>query len=271
MNDILNKERIQSVIEIANLAGDAIMDIYNTGFDYELKDDSSPLTKADLAANKIIISELKKLDSSYPIISEESSYIEFKERSSWERYWLVDPLDGTKEFLKKNGQFTVNIALIEKNRPIFGVIRVPAQSKTYWGGIGIGSMKKIDGEEIESINVRNSSPKKIRVISSRSHKNKALNSYLSKLGSIEEVYIGSSLKFCLLAEGQADFYPRLGPTSEWDTAAGEAILEFSGGYVLSDTGKKIAYNTSRSLLNPYFFASSNLELIDKFLESYKRS
>lgn len=271
MSNILNKETIQSVIDIANLAGDAIMSIYNTDFDYQLKDDNSPLTKADIASNQIIINELERMNPSYPILSEESSEIEFDERSQWDKYWLVDPLDGTKEFLKKNGEFTVNIAFIENNTPVFGVIRVPAKSVTYWGGNGIGSMKKIDGKEVEKINVSNIKSEKLKVISSRSHKNEILSLYLNKLGSIEEVNVGSSLKFCLLAEGKADFYPRLGPTSEWDTAAGEAILKYSGGYVLSDNGDKISYNSSESLLNPNFLASSNLKLIDEFLEFYDAS
>ena len=271
MSNILNKETVQSVIDIANLAGDAIMSIYNTDFDYELKDDNSPLTKADIASNQIIINELERMNPSYPILSEESSEIEFDERLQWDKYWLVDPLDGTKEFLKKNGEFTVNIAFIENNTPVFGVIRVPAKSVTYWGGNGIGSMKKIDGKEVEKINVSNIKSDKLKVISSRSHKNEILNLYLNKLGSVEEVNVGSSLKFCLLAEGKADFYPRLGPTSEWDTAAGEAILKFSGGYVLSDKGDKISYNSSESLLNPNFLASSNLKLIDEFLEFYDAS
>ena len=262
MSNILNKETIQSVIDIANLAGDAIMSIYNTDFDYELKDDNSPLTKADIASNQIIINELERMNPSYPILSEESSEIEFDERSQWDKYWLIDPLDGTKEFLKKNGEFTVNIAFIENNSPVFGVIRVPAKYVTYWGGSDIGSMKKIDGKEVEKINVSNIKSEKLKVISSRSHKSEILNLYLNKLGSIEEVNVGSSLKFCLLAEGKADFYPRLGPTSEWDTAAGEAILKYSGGYVLSDKGNKISYNSSESLLNPNFLASSNLKLIE---------
>ena len=152
MSNILNKETIQSVIDIANLAGDAIMSIYNTDFDYELKDDNSPLTKADIASNQIIINELERMNPSYPILSEESSEIEFDERSQWDKYWLIDPLDGTKEFLKKNGEFTVNIAFIENNSPVFGVIRVPAKYVTYWGGSDIGSMKKIDGKEVDNNN-----------------------------------------------------------------------------------------------------------------------
>jgi len=269
VKESLNKEIIDSVIEIANLAGNAIMDIYDSEFSYKLKDDSSPLTKADLRSNQIIINELQKLDPRYPILSEESSEIRFEERSLWDKYWLVDPLDGTKEFVKKNGEFTVNIALIEKNRPIFGVIRVPAQSATYWGGVSVGSMKKTDGEDAKKINVSYNNNQKLRIISSRSHKNELLKSFLIKLAPFEEIYTGSSLKFCLIAEGKADFYPRLGPTSEWDTAAGEAILEFSGGCVLSDEGNKIAYNSSKSLLNPNFLASSNERLISDFLRYYK--
>ena len=257
MSNILNKETIQSVIDIANLAGDAIMSIYNTDFDYELKDDNSPLTKADIASNQIIINELERMNPSYPILSEESSEIEFDERSQWDKYWLVDPLDGTKEFLKKNGEFTVNIAFIENNTPVFGVIRVPAKSVTYWGGSDIGSMKKIDGKEVEKINVSNIKSEKLKVISSRSHKNEILNLYLNKLGSIEEVNVGSSLKFCLLAEGKADFYPRLGPTSEWDTAAAQAVVEGAGGSVKDLSGVRLQYS-KKEILNPHFIVRGKI-------------
>jgi len=270
MNNLISEEMIESVKDIACLAGDAIMDIYNTNFDFQLKDDNSPLTKADEISNKIILESIKEITPKHPILSEESSNISFKKRSSWGTYWLVDPLDGTKEFIKKNGEFTVNIALIENNTPIFGVIRVPALSTTYWGGFGIGSMKQIDQNRVKKIHVSKFNSKNLRVISSRSHKNKILNSYLKRLGFVEEIYVGSSLKFCLLAEGKADFYPRLGPTSEWDTAAGEAILKFSGGLLLSDEGVKMAYNVSESLLNPYFFASSNEKLIEEFLGYYNK-
>ena len=270
MNNILTEEIIESVKEIACVAGDAIMDIYASNFDFKLKDDDSPLTEADRISNRIIIESLKSIAPQLPILTEESSNHTFKERSSWETYWLVDPLDGTKEFIKKNGEFTVNIALIHKNTPIFGMIRVPALSQTYWGAHGFGSMKEVDQKEIEKIKVSNFNSKKIRVISSRSHKNKILSSYLNKLGYVEEVFIGSSLKFCLLAEGKADFYPRLGPTSEWDTAAGEAILKFSGGFVTSDEGERMIYNSSESLLNPYFLASSNENLIKEFLRHYSQ-
>ena len=268
MSNILNKETIQSVIDISNLAGDAIMSIYNTNFDYELKDDNSPLTEADIASNELIISGLEKLDQPYPILTEESSNITFEERSRWERYWLVDPLDGTKEFLKKNDEFTVNIALIERNTPIFGVIRVPAKFLTYWGGVDIGSYSKKDGELSKKMNVSKRKSKGLRVVSSRSHKNKRLDECLSNFDSIEDINIGSSLKFCLLAEGKADFYPRLGPTSEWDTAAGEAILKYSGGYILTIEGEEMNYNNSESLLNPYFIAASDESYIQKFMEYY---
>ena len=252
MSNLLSEEIIDSVKGIACLAGDAIMDVYNTNFDFQLKYDNSPLTKADKISNKIILDSLKETTPNIPVLSEESSNISFEERSSWKTYWLVDPLDGTKEFIKKNGEFTVNIALIKNNTPIFGVIRVPALSVTYWGGAGIGSMKEIDQKRVRNIHVSKFNSQNLRVISSRSHKNKILNSYLNRLGCTEEIYVGSSLKFCLLAEGKADFYPRLGPTSEWDTAAGEAILKFSGGFMLSDQGVKMLYNFSESLLNPYF-------------------
>tara|TARA_B100001029_G_C15061045_1_gene458508 strand:+ start:638 stop:1456 length:819 start_codon:yes stop_codon:yes gene_type:complete len=270
MSNLLSEEIIDSVKDIACLAGDAIMDIYSTNFDFQLKDDNSPLTKADETSNKIILESLKETTPNIPVLSEESSNISFEERASWGTYWLVDPLDGTKEFIKKNGEFTVNIALIENNTPIFGVIRVPALSVTYWGGAGIGSMKEIDQNIVKNIHVSKFNSENIRVISSRSHKNKILNSYLKSLGFTEEIHVGSSLKFCLLAEGKADFYPRLGPTSEWDTAAGEAILKFSGGFMLSDEGIKMAYNVSESLLNPYFLASSNEKLIEKFIGYYNK-
>tara|TARA_B100001250_G_scaffold300104_1_gene261767 strand:+ start:693 stop:1502 length:810 start_codon:yes stop_codon:yes gene_type:complete len=264
----LDQEYIKKLIKISKNAGDAIMDIYESEFDVNFKSDQSPLTKADIVSNKIICQSLKKITPDIPILSEESSDIPYEQRSKWNQYWLIDPLDGTKEFIKKNGEFTVNIALIERNRPIFGVIRVPAKSITYWGGVDIGSYSKKDGESSKKINVSKRRSTGLRVVSSRSHKNNRLDECLSNFDSIQDINIGSSLKFCLLAEGKADLYPRLGPTSEWDTAAGEAILKYSGGYLLTIDGKKMNYNNSEALLNPYFIASSDESYIQKFIEYY---
>lgn len=266
----LKKELIHKTIDLSMRAGSAIMKVYNSDdVSYKVKKDSSPLTKADLISNEIILKGLSKISPSLPVLSEENSNIDFIERSKWKRFWLVDPLDGTKEFLKRNGEFTVNIALIENGIPIFGVIHLPAYSKTYWGGKSIGAMSKKDGEKSKKISVSKRKNIGLKVVSSRSHKNDKLDSYLNNFDSVQNINIGSSLKFCLLAEGKADFYPRLGPTSEWDTAAGEAILKYSGGYLLTIEGLKMKYNKSESLLNPYFIAASEKSSIQEFLKHYQ--
>ena len=258
---MLDIKSIDTIIEIARSAGNAIMDIYNNShFDVRIKDDSSPLTTADIASNKIIIESLKKFTPKIPILSEEGSNTPFNIRSKWETFWLIDPLDGTKEFIKRNGEFTVNIALIHKNQPIFGVIYAPALEELYWGSQEFGSYKVGSSFSQQRMKVCKKAPKKVRIVTSRSHKNKELENLLEKLELVEIVSRGSSLKFCLVANGDADLYPRLGPTSEWDTAAGDAIVRYAGGSTCDLSSKELIYNSKDSILNPSFLVSASKEL-----------
>jgi 3'(2'), 5'-bisphosphate nucleotidase len=249
----------QAVIDLARRAGDAILEIYRTDFDVETKDDESPLTKADLAAHRIIAAGLKSLTPDVPLLSEESVPPDFATRRAWQRYWLVDPLDGTKEFINRNGEFAVNIALIENQRPVFGVVGVPAQGTVYWGDLAAGKAFKQGADGIEPLcgrPLRESEP--VVVVASRSHGGERLERYLEQLGErfagVSRTPVGSSLKLCILAEGRADLYPRLGPTSEWDIAAAHAVLEAAGGSVWAVDGEPIRYNAKESFLNPEFFA-----------------
>ncbi len=240
----------------------AIMEVYKSNnFDVQTKSDSSPLTKADLAAHNIIIKHLK--GTNIPILSEEDANISYNIRSQWNRFWLVDPLDGTKEFIKKNDEFTVNIALIENGNPILGVVYLPVFESIYFASKDIGSFyqKNINIDSIESsiINAKKL-PKQLpdiyTVVGSRSHMNELTQNYLAKLeqkhGEIQIVSKGSSLKLCMVAEGSAHEYPRFGPTMEWDTAAGHAIALFSGAKVTKeDKTTDLSYN-KENLLNPYF-------------------
>lgn len=221
----------ESIIEVSCKAGDAILTFYNKEISFEQKADHSPLTLADLTAHQIISEALRKAHPDIPVISEEGGISKFERRKNWTRFWLVDPLDGTKEFIKKNGEFTVNIALIEDGVPVFGVVHLPAQSVTYWGKKGVGSFK-IDKNGITT-QIFSKIPdlnKPLTVVSSRSHGSdnleEILNGYGIQIG--KKIPAGSSLKFCLVAEGSADLYPRLGPTMEWDTAAGDAVYRYSG-------------------------------------------
>lgn len=249
---------------IAHQAGDAIMDIYAKDFAVYEKADESPLTEADLAAHNTIVAGLK-LISSLPILSEESADIDWATRQSWQEYWLVDPLDGTKEFIKKNGEFTVNIALIKEGVPVLGVVYAPVLNHTYVGATGMGAYK-IDGETREPINPHQyQSGETWKVVGSRSHQSPEIQALLEGLpGNTELVAMGSSLKLCLVAEGNAHLYPRLGPTSEWDTGAAQAVVEAAGGKVtviddpanpLKSDAPALRYNQKESVLNPYFLVS----------------
>ena len=253
------------VCNIALNAGEEILKYYIEDIEVTHKDDYSPLTKADLASNKIIINALQKLDRTIPILSEES-LVEWNERKNWTKYWLVDPLDGTKEFIKKNGEFTVNIALIENHKPILGVIYNPVKSDLYfaqknYGSYKINSSSKLTNlQEAEKIFVANQSSIK-RIIGSRSHSNQTFDSWVNQnFPNCEIVQAGSSLKFCLIAEGAADIYPRFGPTSEWDIAAGHIIVCEAGGRVRTFENIKIYYNEKEDLLNPFFYAIGNYKL-----------
>jgi 3'(2'), 5'-bisphosphate nucleotidase len=244
--------QIQSLIAIAQRASAAIMDIYRQDFTVERKSDRSPLTEADLAAHRVIVDGLRRLTPDIPALSEESSSIPFDERSAWQRYWLVDPLDGTREFIKRNGEFTVNIALIEGHTPTLGVVCVPVTGRIYYGGRQTGAWRQDPGQEPVAIRVEARRHHPVRVAGSRSHAGDSLRQYLDNLGEHEIVSMGSSLKFCLVAEGRADVYPRLGPTSEWDTAAAQAVVEAAGGRVTDLQLRGLRYNTKESLLNPHF-------------------
>ena len=243
---------IEPIVALATDAGDRILEVYATDFDVQSKADESPLTQADLASHNVIVASLKKLTPDIPIISEEDGLPPFSERGQWSRYWLIDPLDGTKEFVNRNGEFTVNIALIEEHRPVFGVVRVPVQSKTYIGCEGHGAELRDEKGSKRQIRVSDAAASPVRVVGSRSHRGASLDAYLDNLGDYELVAMGSSLKFCVVAEGGADVYPRLGLTSEWDTAAAQAVVEQAGGSVVELDGKPLSYNAKEDILNPWF-------------------
>jgi 3'(2'), 5'-bisphosphate nucleotidase len=243
---------MDDLMEIAARAGRAILDVYGRDFAVVHKEDDSPLTQADLASHRIICSELGRLTPELPLLSEESADIDFRTRSGWRRYWLIDPLDGTKEFVNRNGEFTVNIALIDDHEPLLGVVHVPVSGVTYTGVVGSGAVRHDPGRPPRTISVRIPCAEPPVVVGSRSHANPALSGVLARLGDYEMVSMGSSLKFCLLAEGSADFYPRLGPTSEWDTAAAHAVVKAAGGRIVTLDGRPLQYNRKESLLNPEF-------------------
>jgi len=246
--DYINEIRV-----LARQAGEKILEIYNTDFSVEAKDDASPLTAADMASHKTIVAKLQALTPDIPVLSEESAKIPYAERSSWHTYWLIDPLDGTKEFIKRNGEFTVNIALIRDGVPVLGVVHVPVTGVTYAACEGQGAVKEVPGKGEHAIKVRKLSDGPVAVVGSRSHQGDSLKAFLAKLGEHEIVSMGSSLKICLVAEGAADVYPRLGLTSEWDTAAAHCVVEQAGGSLTDLEMKPLRYNTKDSLLNPFFF------------------
>jgi 3'(2'), 5'-bisphosphate nucleotidase len=256
MTDLNRQRRLLDVAcEIARSAGRAILDVYGRAdFAVARKSDDSPLTEADQVAHRIITRELAELDDGIPILSEESLPAEHATRRSWPRYWLVDPLDGTKEFLKRNGEFTVNIALVDGHRAVLGAVHAPVLDRLYSGLVGLGAWRSDAGGAPQPIAVRLSAATPLRVVGSRSHATPELAAYLAGLPAHEITDMGSSLKICLVAEGAADVYPRLGPTSEWDTAAAQAILESAGGRMIDLAGRPLRYNSKDDLLNPYFLA-----------------
>lgn len=241
--------------EIAREAGAAILEVYGSAIIVEEKADKSPLTLADKRSHDIITKRLEEL-SPFPVLSEEGKDLSFEERREWEYYWLVDPLDGTKEFVKRGGDFTVNIALMQRDRPIAGVILVPVTGVLYHAAAGAGSYRTLRGKR-ERLPIE-TGRSGMTVVGSRSHVTREMEQYLAemkkKYGEFEMVSAGSSLKFCMVAEGGADVYPRLGPTMEWDTAAGQIIVEEAGGKVVEfETGRPLRYN-KENLLNPFFLA-----------------
>ena len=244
---------IEPVRELAREAGKRILEIYESDFDVVAKADESPLTAADLASNREIVEGLKTLTPDIPILTEESSEIGFDERGQWSEYWLVDPLDGTKEFVKRNGEFTVNIALIRDHVPVLGVVHVPVFDTDYYGAEGSGAHRQVGDAPAERLSPSRLGGGPVRVVGSRSHRGSSLDAYLEKLGAHEMVPMGSSLKICLVAAGDADVYPRLGPTCEWDTAAAQAVVEAAGGRVVNaEDGEPLRYNTKEAYLNPFF-------------------
>lgn len=245
---------LPAVRRIAAAAGDAIMAIYATDFPVETKADASPLTAADRAAHQAIAAGLQALAPDIPVWSEEGAQLPFATRAGWPSFWLVDPLDGTREFIRRNGEFTVNIALVVGHQPVLGVVLAPALGREYFGVAGGGAFRADGGADPVAIGVPSIAARPVRVVGSRSHRGASLDGFLADLGSHELVGIGSSLKFGLLAEGAADVYPRLGPTSEWDTAAGQAVLEAAGGRVTDLDGSPLRYNKGEQVLNPHFIA-----------------
>lgn len=246
---------LSPVREIARQASQRILEIYESDFSVAAKQDSSPLTEADLAAHRAICDGLKALTPEVPILSEESSKISYEERSTWRRYWLVDPLDGTKEFVKRNGEFTVNIALVEDHEVVLGVVHVPVSDTAFYAARGVGAFKSINGEgsHATQLRTRRVDPEKIVVSGSRSHGGEALQAFTRSLpGEVKLISKGSSLKLCLVAEGLADIYPRLGPTSEWDTAAAQCVVEQAGGTVTNLQFEPLRYNAKADILNPHF-------------------
>lgn len=244
---------IEPVLKLARAAGAAIMQVYVQDFSVELKDDRSPLTAADMAAHHLIVAGLKELTPGIPVLSEESAHFDWVERQTWQRYWLVDPLDGTREFIKKNGEFTVNIALIEDGVAVFGVVYAPALDELHYGIRGVGAFI-CDGESRVPITSRRPAAAPLHVAASRSHLDARTAAAIERMGEVHLFGMGSSLKFCRMAEARLDVYPRFAPTSEWDTAAGQCVLEAAGGVVLMLDGKPLSYNSKDSLLNPDFLA-----------------
>jgi len=261
LNVYVTDELIKQLILIVRDAGIEIMKVYATDFHIQIKNDNSPVTLADKKANVVIEKGLYDIDSSLPILSEEGKDISYAMRKDWEYYWLVDPLDGTKDFIKKNGEFTVNIALMKKAMPIFGMVYAPVSECYFWGGEENGSWKKKSDNEVRRIHVNSFLEKKIKLASSRSHPSEKMKNFLLQFGDYELHPMGSSFKICLVSDGTVDLYPRLGPTMEWDTAASHAIIKGAGGELLQvDNKSPLLYNKS-DLLNPEFIAG-NVDVIN---------
>lgn len=247
-----------AAVELARLAGEAILPHWRVSTQVTAKADNSPVTAADLAAHHVLLDGLLALAPDIPVLSEEDCGIGFATRAGWQRWWLVDPLDGTKEFISGSEEFTVNIALIEAGQVVFGVVSMPTNGRCYFGGSGLGAWRSEASGECAEIRVRPAPPEAFTVVASRRHSSPEQEALLaglaSEFGQLELTSVGSSLKFCLLAEGAADCYPRLAPTSQWDTAAAQGVLEGAGGEVLTLNGKPLGYEARESLLNPFFLA-----------------
>lgn len=263
--DASSKEQLlQQLIPLAQAAGQAILAVYHGADTPEVqhKQDKSPLTAADLAAHRILVEGLTPMLAGVPVLSEESQLPDYEVRGGWHRYWLIDPLDGTKEFVNRNGEFTVNIALIDEGVPVLGIVYVPVKQVMYTGARGLGAFKDI-GQGAQPIRCRTvkaalAAGEPIALVASRNHGAEAVQKLMARLESdtgkpVLTRNMGSSLKLCLVAEGMADLYPRLAPTSEWDTAAAQAIVEAAGGVVVDEDFKVLRYNQKSDILNPFFY------------------
>ncbi len=250
----------EGIIDLARDAARAIMQVYEGEFAVQHKDDDSPLTAADLAAHRCIVAGLARLSPSIPVLSEESAQeVPASLRRQWPRMWLVDPLDGTREFVKRNGEFTVNIALVDDGVAVLGVVQAPVTGELWHGQLGRGAFRR-EGDRDLPIHSRRPATAPLRVAASRSHRDARTEAVLARMGEIEPVGVGSSLKFCRLAEGGMDAYPRFGPTSEWDTGAGQCVLEAAGGVVLDPQGRPLRYNQRDTILNGPFMALGDPDL-----------
>lgn len=253
----MSSDLLSAVIQLAHEAGTAIMQVYRSDFSVEHKDDHSPLTEADLAAQRVISHGLQSLCPGLPLISEECELVPYAERRQWQRYWLVDPLDGTREFVKRNDEFSINIALIDNGQPVLGVVYAPALDLCYYTS-GQGAYKQQGDTLPQRIHARPLDLGNITIAASRAHpgqKIQAMLHHISRQHGVPKIInMGSSLKICLVAEGMADMYPRLGLTAEWDTAAAQCILEQAGGMLVDRHGLRLYYNRKDTILNPEFFA-----------------
>lgn len=270
---VFNPEQIQSLFQaleaIARDAGDAILAVYNgpESVTVEHKADQSPITQADLAAHDILVAGLTPLLPGVPVLSEESRIPDYEIRGQWHRYWLIDPLDGTKEFINRNGEFTVNIALIDEGAPVLGMVYVPVKNWLYYGANGHGSFRLRDGA-VRAISTRKvetalAQGDPITLVASRNHGADAVQNLMDKLARatrrpVATESLGSSLKLCLVADGSADLYPRLALTSEWDTAAAQAIVEAAGGAVVDTDFRVLRYNQKADILNPFFYVIGDI-------------
>ena len=256
----MNELPLQALIELVRAAGQAILPYWRQPLEVSEKSDSSPVTAADLAAHACLRDGLQALGLGIPLLSEEDAEIPLAERLGWSRWWLVDPLDGTREFVKRNGEFSVNIALVHLGAPVLGVVQAPVGGQVWHAVRGEHAYRR-DGQRDTQLRARIPAAAPLQVAASRSHRDPRTQGVLERMGAIETVGLGSSLKFCRIAEGGLDVYPRFGPTSEWDTAAGQCVLHAAGGVLLAaDTGKPFRYNRRETLLNGDFIALGDPDL-----------
>ncbi|MDH5300520.1 MAG: 3'(2'),5'-bisphosphate nucleotidase CysQ [Gammaproteobacteria bacterium] len=252
---MIQQTLLTALMQITRQAGEAILEVYQGPYEISHKQDTTPVTDADLIAHQLLVSTLHDLAPQLPILSEESPLIPLSTRRQWKRYWLIDPLDGTLEFIRKTGEFSVNVALVEKNRPVFGLVYAPVSGTFYYAQKGLGAYRQKRDQPAERIYGRQLQPKQLVVTtSSRSRRDRRTLEFLSRLPDYQLLTMGSALKSCLIAEGKADIYPRIGPTSEWDTAAAQIIVEEAGGQLTDMNLQPLRYNTRETLLNPDFLA-----------------